>query len=289
MTLFEVDPETEQDAPPAEGAQRVRMALAYDGSGFRGFAGQPRQRTVAGVLAAAIERVVGHTVVLVAAGRTDAGVHAAGQVVHADLVPPRTDTWTESELRRLHKSLTKLLAPEIVVRCVEVAPEGFSARFSATGRTYRYTVLNDPVPDPFLAPTTWHVADPLDLRAMQLSCDPLIGEHDFSAFCRRPPDDGSLVRQLRRAEWSVVDEAPRVLRFEVEASSFCHQMVRSLVGMMVAVGSGRRRAGDMAGVLRSGDRANTVGPAPAHGLCLWRVDYSGNLTETPSAEEKPWR
>ena len=262
--------------PPASDSERVlKLVVAYEGTGFRGFAAQPRQRTVAGVLVAAIERFVGHTVVLVCAGRTDAGVHAAGQVVHCDLVPPRTGEWTDSELQRLHKSLVKLLAPEVVVRSIELAPADFSARFSATGRTYRYTVLNDPFPDPFLAATAWHVAHPLDLRAMQLACDPLIGEHDFSAFCRRPSEEAELVRLVRRAEWSVISNSPCLLRFEVEASSFCHQMVRSVVGMMVAVGSGRRRAGDMAAVLRSRDRANTVGPAPAHGLCLWRVDYGG--------------
>src|SRR3954452_19177017 len=284
MTLFESVPdEPAVDPGPPAGAQRVRMLVAYDGSGFHGFAAQPRHRTVAGVLAAAIERVVGHTVHIVCAGRTDTGVHAWGQVVHADLVAPRRgvaveapSTWTPAALGRLQRSCLKLLAPEIVVRAVDVAPQGFHARFSATARAYRYTVLNRPVPDPFAARTSWHVSHPLDLRAMRLACDPLYGENDFSSFCRRPPDDGSLVRRVEQAEW--VDLGDGVLRFDIEASSFCHQMVRSLVGTMVDVGMGRRPAGDMAWILRSRDRALAASPAPPTGLCLWRVDYPSRYT-----------
>jgi tRNA pseudouridine38-40 synthase len=253
------------------------MVIAYAGGGFHGFAAQPRQRTVAGVLAYAIERFVGHTVELVCAGRTDAGVHAWGQVVHTDLVSPRRQPsdeppqWTSAELDRLRRACTKTLGPEVAVRSVDLAPPGFHARFSAVERVYRYTVLNRSVPDPFLAGTTWHVERPLDLRAMQLACDPLFGEHDFSSFCRRPPDGGSLVRLLRRAEWR--DLGDGVLRFEVAASSFCHQMVRSLVGTMVDVGLGRRRAGEMAATLRARDRSFAGQLAPPGGLCLWAVQY----------------
>ena len=134
------------------------MVVAYDGSRFHGFAPQRGQRTVAALLITAIERFVGHTVELACAGRTDTGVHAWGQVIHADLVPPRDEKWTEAELDRLQRAVTKMLGPEVVVRAVDLAPEGFHARFSATGRLYRYTVLNRPVPDPFLATTAWHVA-----------------------------------------------------------------------------------------------------------------------------------
>ena len=282
MTLFDSLPEPVDAGPPA-GAQRVRFLVAYDGSGFHGFAAQPRHRTVGGVLAAAIERVVGHTVHLVCAGRTDTGVHAWGQVVHADLVAPRRGAtieappvWTPAALTRLQRSCLKLLGPEVVVRAVDLAPEGFHARFSATRRAYRYTVLNRPVPDPFTARTSWHVSDPLDLRAMRLACDPLYGEQDFSSFCRRAPDGGSLVRRVEQAEW--LDLGDGVLRFDIEASSFCHQMVRSLVGTMVEVGRGRRAAGDMAWILRSHDRGLAASPAPPNGLCLWRVDYPSGYT-----------
>jgi tRNA pseudouridine38-40 synthase len=245
---------------------RVRMLIAYLGTGYRGFARTPGARTVAGELGEALEKILRHPVALTCAGRTDAGVHAWGQVVHFDT--PVTDV----ELAAVQRSLNKMLGPGVVVRALDLAPDGFDARRSAVGRRYRYTVLNRAVPDPFLAPTSWLVAGPLDLRSMQLACDPLLGEHDFSAFCRRPPDkvaDDALVRVVRDARW--LDLGDGRLRFDIEARAFCHQMVRSLVGTMVAVGSGRKRAGDMAWVLRSRDRSLASSPAPAHGLCLWEV------------------
>lgn len=245
------------------------MLVAYDGSAFHGFAAQPGTRTVAGVLGEAIEKVVRHPVDLVCAGRTDRGVHAWGQVVSLDLAP-------SVDLEALHRSLLKLCGPEIVVREVASAEPDFHARFSARARTYRYTVLNRPVPDPFLAATTWHVAVPLDLELLALACDPFLGEHDFSAFCRRPkadPDMGpvSLVRRVRRAGWT--DLGDGVLRFEIEATAFCRQMVRSIVGTVAAAGHAEVRAGDIRGILRSGDRAAAAPIAPPQGLCLWRVAY----------------
>ena len=163
----------------------------------------------------------------------------------------------------LQRAVNRALRPRVVVRAAEVAPDGFDARRSATGRRYRYTVRNHPVADPFTAATAWHVARPLDLAAMRLACDPLYGEHDFSSFCRRPPVPGaSLVRVVRDAGW--VDPGDGVLRFEIEASSFCQQMVRSIVGTMVDVGLGRRKAGEMAAILRarSPGRGRPAGPAP---------------------------
>src|SRR5688572_29838869 len=181
------------------------MLVAYDGSGFHGFAAQPGQRTVAGVLGEAIEKVARHPADLTCAGRTDRGVHAWGQVVSLDL-PASVD------LGSLQRSLVKLCGPAIVVREVGVVEADFDARASATGRTYRYTVLNRPVPDPFLAMPSWHVPVPLDIELLTLACDPFLGEHDFSAFCRRPkvarPGEGplSLVRRVRRAAWTDLGE-----------------------------------------------------------------------------------
>lgn len=241
------------------------MLLAYDGSGFHGFAEQDGPSTVAGTLREAIEKVVRHPVELTCAGRTDRGVHAWGQVVSLDLSG-------DVDLDALHRSLLKLCGPAIAVREVAVAAPDFNARFSATGRTYRYTVLNRTVPDPFLARTTWHVTTPLDVELLTLACDPFIGEHDFSAFCRRPKGDPvSLVRRVRRATWTDLGEG--LLRFEITASAFCHQMVRSIVGTVVAAGHGQVRAGDIRGILRSRDRANAAPIAPPEGLCLWHVDY----------------
>lgn len=245
------------------------MLVAYDGSGFRGFAPQPGQRTVGGALAEAIQTVVRTPVELTCAGRTDAGVHAWGQVVHADL-PDGVD------LERLHRSLVKLLGPAIVVRDVAPAAPDFDARFSARSRTYRYRVHNAPLPDPFTAHLAWHVPTPLDRALLDLACDPFVGEHDFSAFCRRPkPTDGeapaSLVRRVLRAGWDDLGDGH--LRFEIEATAFCHQMVRSIVGTIVAAGQGTVRAGDVSGILRSGSRAKAAPIAPGHGLTLWHVAY----------------
>ncbi|MCU4186339.1 tRNA pseudouridine(38-40) synthase TruA [Acidiferrimicrobium sp. IK] len=266
MTLFSI--QAGPDAPSAVTTResvRVRMVVAYLGGGFHGFAAQPGQVTVAGVLAGAIERHLRHTVELTCAGRTDAGVHAWGQVVSFDA---RADV----DPAALARAVTKALRPAVVVRSAEIAAPGFDARHDAKGRRYRYTIVNRPVPDPFLAHTAWHVDKPLDLAAMRLACDPFYGEHDFASFCRRPPvPTGSLVRVVRHADWKDLGEG--ILRFEIAASSFCQQMVRSVVGLMVEIGTGKRRAGDVAGIIRARDRAAAGQLAPPQGLCLWEVDY----------------
>jgi tRNA pseudouridine38-40 synthase len=249
--------------------RRVRLLVAYDGAAFHGFAENPGVVTVAGSLRESIARVVRHEVALTGAGRTDAGVHAWGQVVSCD-VDESTD------LTRLRKAVNALCGPSVVVREIEWAEPDFSARFSAQWRRYRYTVLNRPVPDPFLARTSWFVENPLALDVMQLACDPLIGEHDFSAFCKRPKvADGdepvSLVRRIHEAGWT--DLGDGVLRFEIRANAFCHNQVRSIVGTLVDTGLGRRTAGQMMGTLRSKDRATAGRVAPPHGLCLWEVGY----------------
>jgi tRNA pseudouridine38-40 synthase len=244
---------------------RVRLDVAYLGAGYHGFASQPGLRTIGGALTGAIERTIRHPVELTCAGRTDAGVHAWGQVVTFDA---RADL----DVAALMRSLSKALRPTIVIRSAEIVPDDFDARRSATGRRYRYTVLNRPVGDPFAAATAWHVPTPLDLPRLRLACDPLYGEHDFSSFCRRSPAaGGSLVRRVRDARW--LDLGDGVLRFDIEASSFCQQMVRAIVGTMVDIGVGKRRAGEMAGILRAHDRRAAGQLAPPHGLCLWEVTY----------------
>lgn len=265
MTLF--DPPEGTRAAPSGPLVRVRLLVAYDGAGFHGFAAQPGIATVAGVLTEALERVLGHPVELTCAGRTDAGVHAWGQVVSFDADAARFDP------DRLQASVNALCGPAVVVREARLAHDGFDARFEASSRRYRYTVLNRPVPDPFLAATAWHVAQPLDLDRLRLGCDPLIGEHDFSAFCRRPKgkEDASMVRRVLDARWE--DTGDGVLRFWIEANAFCHQMVRSIVGTLVEVGLARRTAADVTAALHAG-RRDAAGPvAPPHGLVLWEVRY----------------
>ena len=248
------------------------MTVAYEGTGFHGFSENRGVRTVGGELAGALATVLRHPVSLTVAGRTDSGVHAWGNVVSFDAEDEVPD------LGAVQRQVNGMLAPAIVVRSAEVAPPGFDARRSALARRYRYTVLNRPVPDPFLATTTWHVVEPLDLAVLRLACDPLIGEHDFSSFCRVPRGvpDPSMVRVVHDARWH--DLGDGLLRFDIDASSFCQQMVRAVVGTMVPMGAGRQRAGEMAGILRARSRAAASRVAPARGLCLWEVVYPPPLS-----------
>lgn len=261
--------------------RRFRCVLAYRGTEFRGFAPNHDVRTVMGDLHAAIAKVVRTPVVLTGAGRTDAGVHAWGQVVSGDL-PESTD------LTDLQRRLNKLCAPEIAVRSIQWAEPDFDARFSATSRRYRYHVWNDPTPNPLLADVSWHVSRPLDLGAMQAAGAPLLGEHDFGSFCRAPkvPEGAappSLVRILHEVTWSRVDGTP-MLRFEIAGSAFCHQMVRSIVGTMVDIGIGRIDHTKMAEILEARDRDAAGSVAPPSGLVLWEVGYDGDRWDAePSA------
>jgi tRNA pseudouridine38-40 synthase len=284
LTLFD-PPDAEDGAEtggdetdPAAERVRLRLVVAYDGAGFRGFAAQPGQRTVAGELVRALSTTLRQPVELTCAGRTDAGVHAAGQVVHADVVAP-VDT------AAVAKAVNAMLGPAIVVRAATVAPGSFDARRSARARYYRYLILEGPTPDPLLAPLAWHVRDRLDLRSMAAGADALLGEHDFRAFCRRPPGTAPgdpINRRVLDATWQVeqwapggLDDQARLLRFDISAQSFCHQMVRSIVGILVEVGRGRRRASDVVWMLTTGDRSKGVTLAPPHGLSLLAVDYAG--------------
>ena len=258
---------------------RLRMVVAYDGAPFHGFARNEGVDTVAGRLEDALGRVVGAPVELTCAGRTDKGVHAHGQVVHVDVPEGSID------LVGLARSLNRMCAPSIGVRAIDVVDRGFDARFSATARRYRYLVRCAPWPDPAVARSAWYIDEPLSLPAMVLGCDPLIGEHDFAAFCRRPVrrdgQEASLVRRVTQATWH--DDGDGILRFEIEASSFCHQMVRSVVGTLVDVGRGRLRPGDLLDVIRSRDRSFAGQLAPPHGLTLQVVRYPGWCTDDASA------
>lgn len=260
MTLFDAAPDPEVITGPAV----CRLVVAYDGTGFRGFAAQRDQRTVAGVLGAALARVLRTDVDLACAGRTDAGVHAWGQVV-SFAAPPGID------VDRLAASITGMLGPEVVVRDAELVPRGFDARHSARWREYRYTIVNRPVADPFLARTAWHVPARLDLRALRLASDPFVGEHDFASFCRKGAAGASTVRRVVESTWH--DLGDGILRYDIRASAFCWQMVRSIVGTLVDAGLGKRRPGDMLAILRAADRAAAGTVAPPHGLCLWAVGY----------------
>lgn len=259
--------------------RRARLLVAYDGSHFHGFAENRDVRTVAGSLRESLSLICRRDVEITGAGRTDSGVHAWGQVVSCDLP-------LDLDLENLPRRLTKLCAPGIVVRSAEWAAADFNARFSARWRQYRYVIVNDPVPDPFIAGTSWQVPEPLDLALMRLGCDPLIGEHDFSAFCRRPAEGAdqepvSLRRRVLSARWSVEvsDTGQNLLIFEIRGQSFCHQMVRSIVGTLVDVGLHRLTPGQITGILLSRDRSRAGQVAPPQGLTLWEVGYGPDQGE----------
>lgn len=262
--------------------RRAKLTVAYDGTSFHGFAENDGVRTVMSVLREAIEKVARQPVELVGAGRTDAGVHAWGQVVSGDLPD-------DIDLEALARRVSRMCGPAVVVRSAEWAPTAeFSARFDGRWRHYRYDVWNSPEPNPFVATRSWHVVAPLSLWALRLTCDPIIGEHDFSSFCRRPrvatdQPEPSMVRRVMLAEWSDVptEFGPGLLRFEIRANAFCHQMVRSIVGTMVDAGAGRLHAGDMRRILLSRDRQTAGQVAPPQGLCLWDVGYADPEGEQP--------
>lgn len=241
----------------------VRLDIAYDGSGFHGFARQPRVRTVQGELEAALEKVLGHSVETTGAGRTDAGVHARHQVVsfEVDEIP---------DVERLRRSLDRMLGPEISVLAASEAPAGFNARFSPAWRAYRYFIDPRPATDPLTRNWVWHLGRPLDLEAMNAAAAAFVGEHDFASFCRQRPG-ATTVRHVLEAGWWA--EEHRVV-FGVTAKAFCHQMVRSLVGFCVDVGLGRRRAEEVPEVIAARDRQRVGTIAPPHGLVLWEVGFS---------------
>ncbi|MEE9297484.1 MAG: tRNA pseudouridine(38-40) synthase TruA [Acidimicrobiia bacterium] len=238
-----------------------RIDLGYDGSGFHGYARNRGVRTIQGDLEAALRRLLGGDVTTVVAGRTDAGVHARGQVVSFEAEP--------LDPARLERSLRSMLGPEIAITAVRPAESGFDARFSAQWRRYRYFVAESPVIDPLARHTTWHVGVPLDRAAMNAAAGHFVGTHDFASLCRAQKGRGT-ERTLLDAAW---DREDTRLVFDVRAEAFCHQMVRSMVALCVEVGRGRLQADAVPGILEARDRNAARGAAPPHGLVLWEVGY----------------
>nr|WP_141278897.1 tRNA pseudouridine(38-40) synthase TruA [Pseudonocardia hydrocarbonoxydans] len=251
------------------------MDLAYDGTDFSGWAMQPGLRTVCGVLVDALSTVLREPVALTVAGRTDAGVHATGQVAHADLSPTLDTAW-------LVRRLARLLPPDVRVRAVSPVPPAFDARFSALRRHYRYRVATAVHgADPLRARDTLSWPFPLDVDAVNAASAGLLGEHDFAAFCKRR-DGATTVRALQELRWTVDDDG--VATAGVSADAFCHSMVRSLVGALLDVGRGRRPVGWPAALLTRTERASEVPVAPAHGLSLVGVDYPADADLAARAE-----
>jgi tRNA pseudouridine38-40 synthase len=245
---------------------RIRLDVAYDGSGFHGWAAQPGLRTVEGELATALATVLRvPEVSLTCAGRTDAGVHARGQVVHADV-----DALPDGP-ERLARRLNGVLEGDVRVRRASEAPAGFDARFSALWRRYAYRVADRPeVVDPLRRGQVLAWARRVDEALMNAAALALVGEHDFAAFCKRR-EGATTVRNLIDLRWE--REPDGLLVAHVRADAFCHSMVRSLVGCLLAVGDGRRPGEWAAEVLAAARRDSAVAVAPAHGLTLEEVAY----------------
>ena len=241
------------------------MTIAYDGSGFYGFASNKGVTTVAGTLEESLSQVLGHKVVLACAGRTDRGVHALGQVISFDAVEERADP------ARLMRAVNSMCGPAIAVSDAVVADNDFHARFSCLGRIYRYQILNTAVINPLLAGFCWHVERRLDLNAMRTASDHLVGTHDFSSFCRRNHPDQSLIRTVHKAIWEQQND---VLIFEIKARAFCHQMVRSLVALYVSIGLGKIKTTEVSEITAKRNRNPVPAPAPAHGLILWHALFA---------------
>jgi tRNA pseudouridine38-40 synthase len=242
----------------------IRLLLAYDGTDFHGWARQPGVRTIEGTLEEALARLLPRVPRLSVAGRTDAGVHAEGQVAsfaaQDDLQP-----------ERVQRMLNGMFAPEIVVLGATRAAKAFDARRSATGREYRYRIDTSELPSPFTARFVWHHPGRLSVARMRAAARSLEGEHDFASFCRAAEAQASTMRLLRRLAISV--SGGRV-EIRAVANAFLHQMVRSLVGTLVAVGEGRIEPDSMPKILGARSRAAAGPVAPAHGLTLVRVEYA---------------
>ncbi|TSE02122.1 tRNA pseudouridine(38-40) synthase TruA [Skermania sp. ID1734] len=249
---------------PDGGSVRLRLGVAYDGTDFTGWARQPGLRTVQGVLEEALSTVLREPVQLTVAGRTDAGVHAEGQVAHFDA------TQAPEDLDRLLRRMARFLPADVRITGIEQAPKDFDARFSALRRHYVYRLSTAPYGvDPLAARSVVAAKPGLDVAAMQAASSNLLGLHDFAAFCRRR-DGATTVRELQRFEW---EQRGHRLDAYVSADAFCWSMVRSLVGAVLAVGEGRRPVAWTSGLLAQRERSSAVTVAPAHGLSLIRVDY----------------
>lgn len=239
-----------------------RLDLAYDGSGFRGYARQDGQRTIQGELESALGTYLKSTVATSVAGRTDAGVHALGQVVSFEHEG-------DVDLVRLPRAINGIIGPEVSIMSVTIAPDDFNARFSATWRRYRYRIDTGKARDPLSRHIAWHAARALDLELMRETAVAFVGEHDFTAFCKSVEGKSN----VRRVTELTLVQSDRFLDICIQASAFCHQMVRSIVGYLYDVGRGFSDGSQVRQVIEARDRSRVATVAPAHGLVLWEVGY----------------
>ncbi len=241
----------------------LKLTIAYDGTAFAGWQMQAGQRTVQGAIEDALRPIDGTRVIVHAAGRTDSGVHAAGQVVSFSLK-------SSIDCDALVRAVNVRLPADVRVMTAEDAPEGFNARFDARYKTYHYAILTGTVVPPTIRHFVWHVPHPLDTEAMNSAAAVLRGEHDFAAF---QATGGDVITTRRELVSSAVVPAADRLTYEVTGTGFLRHMVRNIVGTLVDIGRGRMPAIRMAEILASRNRAQASATAPPQGLTLWRVDY----------------
>ena len=255
---------TEPTLYPESGFRRLRIDLAYDGSNFAGWAKQPDRRTVQECIEEALAKISRISPETIVAGRTDAGVHATGQVIHVDL--PESVA-----LDDLVYKLNRILDEDVRIHNISIAPEAFHARFSALRRRYRYKILDDnKVLDPLarLDVATWY--RPLDVDVMNKTSELLLGKHDFAAFCKFR-EGATTIRTLEKYQWK--RNAEGFLVADIVADAFCYSMVRNLVGAVVCVADGRFDPEWIVGVLNNKERVSDSLVFPARGLTLYQVDY----------------
>jgi tRNA pseudouridine38-40 synthase len=265
----------------SETRRRIRLTIQYDGAGFHGWQVQPGLRTVQGELESALSRLADRPVTVTAAGRTDAGVHATGQVVGVEM----PDRWTPAALR---KSLNAVLPGDLWAAAAESAPPTFHARYGAIARGYVYRIGTwESARSPFRRRWCWPVRDPLDRGILEETAERVRGEHSFHGYARSGQPERGYRCTVHVARW--VDWPGGGLEFRIVANRFLHHMVRYLVGTMVDVARGRRPEGDVVALLDEGSGLETSPPAPAEGLFLARVYYTPNELnpEGPSHEDLP--
>lgn len=267
----------EVNAAPANSEQvRVRLDISYDGTDFHGWASQKGDlRTVQGVLEDKLSLVTRHPITLVVAGRTDAGVHADGQVAHADIPAEAFEQRSLTRPEDLVRRLSRMLPPDIRLSAATSAPEGFDARFSALRRHYVYRVnTSDAGPRPVRSRDTAVWRKSVNLEKVQAAADALLGLNNFAAYCKAR-EGATTIRELQKFEWRDVSTAsePETYEAHVVADAFCWSMVRSLVGACLTVGEGRRAQSFTADLLEETERSSAVPVAPANGLNLVLVDY----------------
>lgn len=243
--------------------RRIALGVEYDGTGFCGWQGQAGLTSIEGELSAALGRVANHAVTLTCGGRTDAGVHACGQVVHFD-------TSSIRDPRSWVLGANSLLDPRVSVKWARPVPGFFHARFSATARSYRYSILNRPVRSALNRLRTAWVRGRLDETRMQEAAASLLGEHDFSALRAAECQSRSTVRRISRLE---IRRDGELVHIDITANAFLHHMVRNIAGLLIEVGQGGRDRADVERVVASRDRRRSAPTAPAAGLCLAAVHY----------------